>query len=1375
MEVNEADRLVLLLRSLPTPCAEFVLLHSAQENYSMARQTAIRYETQRRLYLDWNSFGQKPGKLLHGVNKTEVYDMAASGGEQPGGDDAYVEAIAGRCSKCGSKRHETSSCSVDLSRTKCFKCGVTGHVSMNCTKNGSSASSAQKGASSAGSKGAGNSKGSTGAKGKGGKPSKGKGKDKGKAKGKSGKGKMFEVSQDSATAEDWWFQDESGYWWAATAEWSEVTTAGQEPEQEGSPATGTEQGTGQPMAATLIAGLFSCATVGAFASNNNLFVSNQTETMGMKHMSFSDLCSHDMFPICFKARGDRSVVTEGFQQLSEVVVTCDEAWEKSHMRRDWNSLDLGAWDVAYVSEMFFQECFAVGFHEKGCKHVHEEGCKHVHETRAEQTCKHVHETRVGQTCKTRDSRSNGTSVEKKRKRRRKTDVSRQVEQANLEFESCSVSDGAHSCHETCNLGMSLDLSFASGGFIATEWSLEEQVMHEFPGLKCQSVDDLGGPGPAWDWTPLMCGVNWISTWFAGKMLPMFFMLFLCLFFCCGVVESYKDPTPCCRDLKGVLHPISSQVQRSETGFWLLDSGAAATVVSQETFMKFKAAGRSTELRPSAQSFYAANGSPVVVQGEVKLTGFVLASCQGMTQPVSLEVTAVVGATQHDILSTNQCVAKGWTFSFSKHANSMLHEETGLQVDQVTTWGGCPWIAFSPTVSELCALLSESAPQFQVSASVSGVSAQMKSDMSPINSNMTMVGQDTEIAVGAVQAGKLTEAEMTSHRLRGHVPFAAWCSHCVKAKGIKQHRRRSQDDRLQIALAADFLFIGDFKVLALHERSTSSIGAIVMTSDVSRDRNVFCKWLQEMGVSSVGGVSIQLTTDAEPAVASFITGASQGHQWMVEWSSPQNHDFIGAAERTVRTIKEGLALIQSELAEQNLSLSLTVHSLSDVLRHICHSQNLFSHAHGSDRTPKELATGSKLREPTFAPFLAKVLAEIPDSIKEKYPMASRFVDAVYLTPVWSSVGCEVIGELYSHGEIRYVRFHAKSIKHIMPITWSPKFYQDLRPLVAKEHEHGRSIEPASEQVLPSSKPSLQCPASGPPVEWIRGGGGYTDDCIACRGLREKGTRKGLVHSRPCCMRYEAYLKSQATGVGGEIVQPPSEPGGSGVIDEPLEPSVEDGVQPEARPSVRFDDDNQSLEYEPTEGFAVEREQDLGSDAEESMRRDKRLNLDDYGDVSERPVKRRFYGKSPDLEGAFPAPASKATPRGAALKRPADMNLQELEDEIKKDDISAVQCESQHWVFPFMSLCSVVSQPPSLSCVSETEAVSSVRFGPSGSVPESTVVEMGGMPIKIWCPVDAVDDTTGEILDGKKCHLGMKKLRVLKNAKLEIVTRLLSLRN
>lgn len=136
---------------------------------------------------------------------------------------------------------------------------------------------------------------------------------------------------------------------------------------------------------------------------------------------------------------------------------------------------------------------------------------------------------------------------------------------------------------------------------------------------------------------------------------------------------------------------------------------------------------------------------------------------------------------------------------------------------------------------------------------------------------------------------------------------------------------------------------------------------------------------------------------------------------------------------------------------------------------------------------------------------------------------------------------------------YVKFNAKSIKHIMPITWSQKFYQDFHPLAVREHEHGRSCEPPPEQVLPSAKPSLQCPSSGPPVDWIRGEGGFTEDCIACRGLKEKGTRKGLVHPRPCCMRYEKFLKDQAaghSGLGDGSLKQPSEHVELGVLDDLL---------------------------------------------------------------------------------------------------------------------------------------------------------------------------------------------------------------------------------
>ena len=61
---------------------------------------------------------------------------------------------------------------------------------------------------------------------------------------------------------------------------------------------------------------------------------------------------------------------------------------------------------------------------------------------------------------------------------------------------------------------------------------------------------------------------------------------------------------------------------------------------------------------------------MVVAGETQLQGYVLATAHGNAQPVSMSLTAVVGSTQHDIMSTNQCVARGWTFAFSQKASCM---------------------------------------------------------------------------------------------------------------------------------------------------------------------------------------------------------------------------------------------------------------------------------------------------------------------------------------------------------------------------------------------------------------------------------------------------------------------------------------------------------------------------------------------------------------------------------------------------------------------------------------------------------------------------------------------------------------------------------
>eukprot|EP00434_Breviolum_minutum_P037835 symbB.v1.2.033549.t1/scaffold4184.1/size56758/3 len=190
LQLAEPDLLAIMLRSLPEAVRNFVLHHAGGDTYQSFRSAAQRWEQQQRMFQEFHT---KKG-ISQVVDGAEWYDVS-------GDTEYHIEAVQGdRCGKCGSRKHSSESCQVDLAKVKCFRCQEFGHVGLNCPKNRESGKG-KKGFSK------GVQKGDRFEKGKSkGKSSKGSG-----SKGKSGKGfgKKGKLNEVSWNEEDsWWYDNE---------------------------------------------------------------------------------------------------------------------------------------------------------------------------------------------------------------------------------------------------------------------------------------------------------------------------------------------------------------------------------------------------------------------------------------------------------------------------------------------------------------------------------------------------------------------------------------------------------------------------------------------------------------------------------------------------------------------------------------------------------------------------------------------------------------------------------------------------------------------------------------------------------------------------------------------------------------------------------------------------------------------------------------------------------------------------------------------------------------------------------------------------------------------------------------------------------------
>ena len=295
-------------------------------------------------------------------------------------------------------------------------------------------------------------------------------------------------------------------------------------------------------------------------------------------------------------------------------------------------------------------------------------------------------------------------------------------------------------------------------------------------------------------------------------------------------------------------------------------------------------------------------------------------------------------------------------------------------------------------------------------------------------------------------------ELEVHRAKGHVPFHPDCEHCIKAKGVHHHRRKT-DKGLATEVAADFMFLScvgerisieesgspnlddrsSLKILVVREAYSSTIGAVVMSANLERDRTHLVRWLDECGLSSTeGSVSVTLVTDSEQSVSTFVARSSGKYHFLVRKAGPQVHEQNGGVENAVRSLKQSFKTLQSDFETMRASVDFRPEVIQLILNYCCFSHNIHGLAFGSERSRREIAVSRRLPPGEFAMFGSKVLAEIPKSVEQLNPNLPRFVSACYLHPQFSSCGSLVLARIRVKDELVPKIFVAKSLKLVFPI-------------------------------------------------------------------------------------------------------------------------------------------------------------------------------------------------------------------------------------------------------------------------------------------------------------------------------------------------------
>ena len=198
-----------------------------------------------------------------------------------------------------------------------------------------------------------------------------------------------------------------------------------------------------------------------------------------------------------------------------------------------------------------------------------------------------------------------------------------------------------------------------------------------------------------------------------------------------------------------------------------------------------------------------------------------------------KLKCLVGGISHNIISTNTLCECGWEFNQNPEGAEVTHCASGLRLDDICNFGGCPWVKLDPAwMYSGSDASAQHGDEFIMSEGLHAVHD---------NANLNPLS-------------RAAEAALETHRMQGHVPFDPRCTICARGKSTFQHRRR-REGALETEVRADFGFLttrgelvedeadGTIKVLVLTELSTNCVGYVIVGQETRSVRIKFASgWI-----------------------------------------------------------------------------------------------------------------------------------------------------------------------------------------------------------------------------------------------------------------------------------------------------------------------------------------------------------------------------------------------------------------------------------------------------------------------------------------------------------------------------------------------------